>query len=70
MEPVNIDPMKKYNKQEIANLLDMSMEQLKEAQKRKIMVFAEDSNYMYGLFFFQFLKLHAKELEELQGGKK
>ena len=46
------------------------MDKPKEVEKKKLMVFPENVNFMYGLFFFQFLKLHAAEIEKIHGGIK
>lgn len=61
---INIEPFKKYNKKEISNFLEFSDNQLKFAEQQKLIVFFD--GYMYGLYFFQFLKTNTKQLEQIK----
>lgn len=60
---MNIDLFKKYTKSEIKDLLQFNDTQLKIAIDKKLIVFMD--NFMYGAYFFQFLKSNASELESI-----
>jgi len=56
-----IEPERKYTRKEIMAFLEYNKEQLTDAENRKFIVFTGE--YMYGVYFFQFLKNNCKQLE-------
>ena len=61
---MNVELLKRYNKIEIASLLQFTDAQLKIAEQKKYLVFFD--GYMYGIYFFQFLKTYNKQLENIK----
>jgi hypothetical protein len=61
---MQIELLKRYNKKEIVQLLEMSDAQLKRAEEKKLLIFFDGG--MYGVYFFQFLQANSDKLEEIQ----
>jgi hypothetical protein len=64
---INIEPFKKYNKKEIMEILSFNDSQLKKSEQVKYLIFFE--GYMYGVYFFQFLRSYSNQLEDIQCSK-
>lgn len=64
---INIEPFRKYTKNEVMELLEYTPEQLKLAEEKKLIIFFEKT--MHGILFFQFLKNNATMLEQIKNGE-
>lgn len=64
IEKIIIDPMRKYSKKEIMDLLQFNQKQLDLAIGEKLLMFSE--NCMYGVYFFQFLSINTNKLEKIK----
>jgi len=59
----NIEPFKRYSRKEIMELLSFNDTQLKQAEQSKYLIFFD--GYMYGVYFFQFLRSFHLQLENI-----
>lgn len=59
-----IEPNKRYSKKEIMIFLQYDNKQLEVAENEKLISFSD--GYIYGVYFFQFLRNNHLELEKIK----